>query len=277
MKMDEKYLKELLRGRRDQPVRRSWRCPDEMQLAAYVDRKLEDAARESVEAHVADCDFCLNQVSFLVQAADWTDPAGVPTQVLLRARNLVPRKSGSITTWGWRWAAASAAAACLVLLFAFIALRFRTQPAVNAPSGQLIAQQHQPDIAPVPQTTPAIPRPVPTHSAEKPTLEPVAPTIRRGGQDLLPTVIFPRNGAALRRSELDFRWQPLADTVFYDIRVVTAEGDLILESKTEDTHLRIDDDVPLQPGAKYFVSVRAHLRQGQTVKSAIVSFRISEQ
>jgi hypothetical protein len=101
--------------------------------------------------------------------------------------------------------------------------------------------------------------------------------IRREGQAQLPVVVFPRNGATLRRSELDLRWQPLADTVFYDIRVVTAEGDLVMESKTEDTHLRIADNIPLQPGAKYFVSVRAHLRQGQTVKSGIVSFRISER
>jgi hypothetical protein len=163
-------------------------------------------------------------------------------------------------------------------LFAFIALRFWTQQAVNAPSGPLVAQQHQPDIVPVPPTKPATPRSVPAPSAEKPkSAEPVAPEIRREGQAQLPTVVFPRNGATLRRSQLDFRWQPLADTAFYDLRVVTAEGVLVLASKTEDTHLRIADNIPLQPGAKYFVSVRAHLRQGQTVKSGIVSFRISER
>lgn len=276
-KMDEKDLNELLRGQRDQRFRRGWRCPDEKQLAAYVDRQLGGVARESVETHVADCDFCLSQVSLLVQAADWADSAEVPTPVLARARNLVPRKSGSMTTWGWRWAAASAAAACLVLLFAFIALRFWTQQAGDAPSGPLVAQQHQPDIVPVPQTTPAIPRPAPTSSNEKlRSAEPAPPVIRREGQDLLPTVVFPRNGATLRRSELDFRWQPIADTVFYELRVVTAEGNLVLETKTEDTHLRIADDIQLAPGGKYFVSVRAHLSQGKTVKSSIVSFRISE-
>lgn len=271
--MDEKDLKELLRGRRNRAFRRGWRCPDDMQLAAYVDCQLGGADRESVEAHVADCDFCLSQVSFLAQAADWTASAEIPTPGLGRARNLVPRRAGSTMNWGWRWAAASAAAACVVLLVVFVALRLRTQQVVNPPSGPLVAQQRQPDM--VSQTTPVIPRPVPTHSAEK--RGPVAPVIRRGAQDLSPTVVFPRNGATLRRSELDFRWESLADAVFYDIRVVTAEGDLVLESKTEDAHLRMADDIPLQPGAKYFVSVRAHLREGKTVKSSIVSFRISER
>jgi hypothetical protein len=89
-------------------------------------------------------------------------------------------------------------------------------------------------------------------------------------------VILPRDGATLRRSELKFRWQPLADAEFYEIRVVTAEGDLVFEGKTEDTNLGIGNDVQLEAGAKYFVSVRAYLRQGKTAKSNIVSFRISE-
>jgi hypothetical protein len=275
--MDERDLKELLPGQKSQPVRRGWRCPDEMQLAAYIDHQLQGPNRDFVEKHVADCEFCLSQVSFLARAADWTDSAEVPKPILRRARDLVPQKPRGKTNWGWRWAVASTVATCIVLFVAFVALRFRTPQVVNAPNGPLVAQQHQPDMVTAPQTTPAIPRPGPTHSNEKlRSAEPVTPVIRREGQDLSPAVVFPRNGATLRRSELDFRWQPLADTVFYDIRVVTAEGDLILESKTEDTHLRIADNIPLQPGAKYFVSVRAHLRQGQTVKSGIVSFRISQ-
>ena len=44
----------------------------------------------------------------------------------------------------------------------------------------------------------------------------------------------------------------LLSTVFYDVTVVTAAGDLIRETKTEDTHLRIADDIQLVPGGKYF-------------------------
>lgn len=274
--MDEENLKELFQGRRSNAVRRGWRCPDEIQLAAYVDSRLQVSGRELVEKHVADCDFCLQQISFLVQAADHEVSAEVPAPALRRARDLAPRKSGSSGNWGWRWPAASAAAACLVLLVAFIALRFRTQPGVNTPSEPLVAQQHQPDIA-IPTTAPVISNPGSSPAVQKTkSAEPALPEVRREAPAQLPQVVFPRSGATLRR-EVDFRWAPFPDAVFYDIRVVTAAGDLVLESKTEDTHLRIADDVRLQPGAKYFVLVRAHLRQGNTVKSGIVSFRISER
>lgn len=95
--MDEKDLKELLQSRRGQPARRGWCCPDEIQLAAYVDSKLQGSSRELVEKHISDYDFCLNQISFLAQAADQKDPADVPAPVLRRARDLVPRKSGRMT------------------------------------------------------------------------------------------------------------------------------------------------------------------------------------
>jgi hypothetical protein len=276
--MDEKDLKDLLQSRRRKSFRRSWRCPDEIQIAAYADHQLEATARELVSTHLANCDFCLSQISFLLQARDWANPDQVPPDVLRRARDLVSRKSGRATTWGWRWVAASATAACLVLLLAFITLRFLGQPTVNAPSEPLVAQQHQPNIVPLAPNSPATPRAAAQPSATKTrSVEPAGPAIRGGDRDLLPTVVFPADGATLPRSELDFRWEPVADTVFYDVRVVTAAGELIHEAKTEDTHLRLADDIQLAPGGKYFVSIRAHVREGKTVKSNIVSFRISER
>jgi len=276
--MDEKDLRNLLRSRRSRSFRRGWRCPDETQIAAYVDHQIEGTARESISTHLGNCDACLSQVSFLLQARDWANPDEVPADVLRRARNLVPRTSGRATNWGWRWVAVSATAACLVLVLAFITLRFLRQRTVNAPSEPLLAQQHQPDLVPLAQTSPATPRVAPQPSGTKPRpVEPAAPALRGGGQNLSLTVLFPRDGATVGRSELDFRWQPVADIVFYNVTVVTAAGDLIQETKTEDTHLRIADNVQLVPGGKYFVSIRAHVREGKTVKSNIVSFRISER
>jgi hypothetical protein len=275
--MEEKDLKELLQGQSSQPLRRGWRCPDEVQLASYVDHRLESSAHESIAKHLATCDFCLGQVTFLLRVQDWPDPDEVPVDVLRRARNLVPRQSGRTTTWGWRWVAASATVAGVVLLVVFVAFRSPTKPPVNPRSEPLIAQ-HQPDILPLGQTSPSVARPAQGPSVTKPrSFEPATPVIRGGNQDLLPRIVFPRNGATLRRGELDFRWQPVADTSFYDLRLVTADGELVKEAKTEDTHLQIADDVQLVPGGKYFVSIRAHVRGGKTVKSSIVSFRISER
>jgi hypothetical protein len=237
--MDEKDLRNLLRSRRSRSFRRGWRCPDETQIAAYVDHQIEGTARESISTHLGNCDACLSQVSFLLQARDWANPDEVPADVLRRARNLVPRTSGR-ANWGWRWVAASATAACLLLVLAFITLRFLRQRTVNAPSESLLAQQHQPDLVPQAQTSPATLRVAPQPSSTKPrSVEPAAPAIRGGGQNLSLTVLFPRDGATVGRSELDFRWQPVADIVFYNVTVVTAAGDLIQETKTEDTHLRI--------------------------------------
>jgi hypothetical protein len=273
--MDEKDIREFFQNRSDPAVRRGWRCPDELQLTAYVERQLTGPVHDSIEGHLADCEFCRDQVAFLAQAADWTMSEEIPGIALRKARDLVTPKSGHLRVWGWRWAVAGAAAVSFVLLVTFIALRFQRQK-VNAPSEPLLAQQHQPELAPILETRPAIARPSPKRSIEQPrSAQPVAPETRRENQPRLPIVVFPGDGATVGKSEIDIRWKPFADADFYDVRVVTTEGNLVFEGSTGDTHLRISDDSQLHRGAKYLVSVRAHLRQGTSVKSKYISFHIS--
>ncbi|MFS8085624.1 MAG: anti-sigma factor family protein [Acidobacteriota bacterium] len=278
--MDEQDLKGLLQDRRNLKLQRGWRCPDEMQLAAYVDEKLNGPARESVEAHVADCDYCLSQVSFIAQSTGWTDSIEVPAPLLARARNLVPQKETSAGKWRWQWVAATAASACVILLIALIAFYPKRQDTLTTSGDPLIAQRHEPEMVAPPQVTTANsqPRPAPTYSTQKPKLpEPSTPPVRGGPGESAPRVIFPRNGATLRRDQLLFRWEPFAEAEFYEIRVVTAAGDPVFASNTEDTNLRVGSDLQLQAGAKYFGSVRAHLHEGKTTKSSLVSFIISRQ
>ncbi len=273
--MDEKEIREFFQSRRDTAVRRGWRCPDELQLTAYIGRQLIGRAYDSIEGHLADCEFCRGQVAFLTQAADWTVPEEIPVMALRQARDLIPPKSENPIVWGWRWAAAGAAAVAFVLLITFIAVRVQRQK-VDAPSEPLIAQQHQPQLAPSLQSSPTASRPTPLRSIEKPKSAETAPETRRENLSQGPIVVFPRAGTTVRESGLDIRWQPFPDAVFYVVRVVTTEGTLIFESSTGDTHLRISDDNQLQRGAKYLVSVHAHLRQGTTAKSKLVGFRVSE-
>lgn len=279
--MEDTEIKKLLQVQRGQAGRRGWRCPDENQLAAYVAQRLSNSARNSIEAHVADCDFCLSQVAFLTQSADWANSVEVPAHLLSGARNLVARKPSRGINWGWRWAATTAAVACFALLFVLVALQLRQQRSVSTTSGPLVAQQTSPELVASPQITVASPpsRPQPSQAVQTPKAKSTqTPVVRsKTAEDLLPKLISPRDGAVLRREDLEFRWEPVSDAIFYEVRVMSVEGDLVFEGQTENTVLKPGSTAPLVPGTKYFVVVRAHLHQGKAAKSNVVSFRLAEQ
>jgi len=287
--MEESNLKDLLGSNGRTPQRRGWRCPDTAQLAAYVDCRLEGAGRSHMEAHLSDCDFCLAQVSFLARSADWPEPAAVPPQLLIKAKNLVSEKPGTTIVWGWRWAAATALAACLLLAIGLVVVRQLLKPEASRNSDSPLIAQKQPEdrTAPVPQTSPApsaqssaSPRnsaPPARNTSPKGRVQPPAAPVRGAEVNgLSPKLLFPQSGAVLRRSELEFRWQPISDAIFYEVFVVTAAGDLVVEKRSEDARLTLSADVPLVSGSKYFVWVRAHFREGKTAKSEVVSFRVRD-
>lgn len=279
--MEDTEIKKLLQVQSGQAGRRGWRCPDENQLAAYVAQRLSSSARNSIEAHVADCDFCLSQVAFLTQSADWANSEEVPAHLLSGARKLVTRKPSKVINLGWRWAATTAAVACFAVLFVLVVLQLRKQQSVSTTSGPLVAQQTSPELVASPQITVAPPalrlepsQPVQTPKA-KSTQTPVVRS--KTAEGLLPKLISPRDGAVVRREDLEFRWKPVSEAIFYEVRVMSAEGDLVFEGQTEDTRLKLGSTAPLVPGTKYFVVARAHLRQGKAAKSSVVSFRLAEQ
>jgi hypothetical protein len=279
-KTEEAEIVKLLQNQKRES-QRGWRCPDEMQLAAFVDQRLSGSARQALEAHITDCDFCLTQVSFLTESAGWPAATDVPAHLLSKARNLVPQKPGRAVSWGWHWAAAAAAAAFLLFVVA-VALHWGKQQTVPVETGPLVAQQHAPEVASSPPVTVAPPglRPAETKQPGQKARStfPSAPALRsKASEESQPGMIFPREGALLRPGDLEFRWRPVSETIFYEVRVTSAGGNLVFEDQTEDTKLKPGSNASLVPGEKYFVVIRAHLRQGKTAKSSVVSFRLSEQ
>ena len=279
--MEDPEIKKLLQVQSGQAGRRGWRCPDEIQLAAYVAQRLSSSARNSIEAHVADCDFCLSQVAFLTQSADWANSVEVPAPLLSGARKLVARRPSRVINRGWRWAATTAAVACSALVVVVIVLQLRRQESVSTTSGPLVAQQNRPEPVTSPQIAVAPPAPqlAPSQTVQTPkTKSPQTPVVRsKTAADPLPKLISPQDGAVVRREDLEFRWEPVSDAIFYDVRIMSAEGNLVFVEQTEDTRLKPDSTAPLVPGTKYFVVARAHLRQGKAAKSSVVSFRLAEQ
>lgn len=207
----------------------TWRCPDEGRLAAYVDGGLTAERRASLERHLAECGYCLGQVSALAQLGDAALPEVDPA-LIRRAQRIPQGKIHSQRKPGWRWAAGSVAVACTAVL---VALWVR-----------------------------------PPHPAEKESVRTVSE--HNAGLELLQ----PREGLALQRSNLDFRWSPVSRALFYEIRVLTADGDLLWEARTDGPEARPPATVSFPAGQNYFVSVTAWLPEGKAVKSTAVGFRI---
>ncbi len=246
--MEESEVKKLLQARPSRARRRGWRCPDEIQLAAYVGQKFSSSTRNSIEAHIGDCDFCLSQVAFLTQSADWPNSEEVPANLLSGARKLVTRKPSKGINWGWRWVAVSGAVACLALLVVVIALQRRTLDSGSRPSETLLAQQTS--LEPITSPRIAVPSPTlspePTQPAQTPKAKSTEKPVVRGmtAGDFVPKLTSPRDGAVVRREDLEVRWQPVSEAIFYEVRVMSAEGDLVFEGQTEDTKLKLSSTVP---------------------------------
>ena len=278
--MEDPEIKKLLQFQGGDTAGRGWRCPDETKLAAYVAQGLSGSARKSVEAHLADCDFCLSQVAFLTHSADWVNADAVPAHMLSGARRLVTREPRKVINLGWRWAVSAAAVACFALFFVLVALQLRKQPSVSSNAGPLIAQVSPEPVA-SPQLTVAYPA-LPSESARpvpSPKTRLTETPIVRGKtvDDLLPKLISPHDGAVVRREDLEFHWEPVSEAVFYEVRIMSAEGNLVFAGQTENTILKPGSTAPLVPGQKYYATIRAHLRQGKAAKSTLVSFELAEQ
>jgi len=230
---------------------RTWRCPDETRLAAYVDRKLDPDSHHRLESHLAKCDYCLGQVGFLLRVED-LPAVEAPPALIARARDLARRPSRARQPI-FQWGAAAAAFACLVV------------------AANLWVRQPQTALPPVVATTPKVATPEPT---PMPALVLPKRTVRGGPPPATPDQVFPRPDSAVARQDLEFRWKEIPSALFYEVRVVTADGDVVWEGKSAGTTLRAPSSVALVAGQKYFVWIGAHLPEGKTIQSRASAFTI---
>jgi hypothetical protein len=92
-----------------------------------------------------------------------------------------------------------------------------------------------------------------------------------------PQVLAPANGAAIDLGSLVFQWSEVPDSLYYDVRVVTDEGDLIWQERVEDTELALPEHLQLKTGSEYFVRVDAYLAAAKSISSRHVPFTVTEQ
>jgi len=234
---------ELESALKDAPetARRGWRCPANEVVSAYTDGALDANGRAVFENHLAGCGFCLGQVAALAKLSA-EPPPEVSNSLLTRAMEIVPGMPARRSP-RWQWGLAAAATAGIVIMIA---------PLMR--NGHVMRDSHAP-APPVPE--PRDIRRAPSYASARPEIE------------------FPREDAAVNAADLEVRWTPLEGTLFYEVTVVTPEGDIVWQAQADAPHLRLPPAAPLMAGHMYYVSVRAYLAQDKTVQSTPVRFDLS--
>ncbi len=232
-----------LHQRREKP---GWRCPSEMELAAYTDNRLGKAERQRLQSHLADCAYCLDQVASLARLGDAEILEQVPADLVVRARELPARNKGLFVRWhAWAWTTGAATAGFLLAVALWV-----NQP---APRGQSLEP-------------PAVNVPAPL---VRPPSEHVRSTATEGAS---PELIFPQEGARISPGELEFRWAAVSRSLFYEVRILDEDGGLLWEGRTEAASLKPPATLMLKEGRQYYISVRANLPEGQTIRSRTQGF-----
>lgn len=225
-------------------------CPDEHQLAAYVDQQLVGAERGRVESHLVKCDSCLQRVGFLIKHSQ-VSTASVPVSLIRRAQGLRTAADAK-ALFVWKWA--SVAAGIAVIAIGMLVWR-EARP--NTEEHSMILATVQAPPAPV----------IPDHatSAAETAVRSASPAGSR------PVVLSPQPGAMVHGSDFTIRWEPVPNSAAYEVRIVTADGDLVWRKRVQGNSVSLPKKT-LRPGLKYFVWVRAWLADGKSQQSQAIGF-----
>ncbi len=249
--MNTDELKSLLKQSQE-TVERQLDCPDDHTLASYIDGGLSERDHGRFEHHVADCAYCTERVGALGRAREAESTAQVPE--LLRARsgklaNAPGTKNAPINPAIWRKAPRWAAAAVVVLAIGVLSQFY--SPSLNrqevSPSNETPGQ--------------------PARIRETRNMDPGATG---------PSFLSPLEGMTIIPDGGVFNWTPVHDSLYYQLRIVSDEGDLVWQERVDGTQWALPAGLSLSPGAEYFVRVDAYLAEAKALNSDYVLFRVGD-
>src|SRR5439155_16066932 len=142
-------------------------CPDRETFAAYLDRRLDPSDRDGLEAHLAACPSCRNEIvalSSLLGRIGTSDPVASPA-FLSRLRMLVRRPAK-------RRAAAVVAGLAAAALLAIGLIVWQSKGSELAPPPPVQAYRPAGPIAPSPAPSPEQPKRTPPPPTADPIPEP---------------------------------------------------------------------------------------------------------
>ncbi len=225
-------------------------CPGEHELAAYVDQQLIGAERERVESHLVKCDSCLRQVGFLIRQFQ-ISTVSVPSSLMQRARELRTAADAEVL-FGWKWVSVAAG---LALVAIGLLVWHDVRP--NTEEHPMIVATAQRPLAPAIRDNATSAANTAVRSASPPESQPI--------------VLFPQPGAIVDASDFTIRWQRVPNSAAYEVRIVTADGDVVWRKRVHENSVNPPKQ-SLRPGSRYFVWVRVWLANGKSQQSQAIGF-----
>jgi hypothetical protein len=230
------------------PLTRRWTCPDDQTIAAYVDNALSQNRKARVEFHVSKCERCRLIIADVVKLQRELELPVPPFE--FARKPVLPAVSG-----GFRWIWAPAAAMALIVLITI------TISLLRKPQELLVLSAPTPSVPMIAKAEPLPSRNAPAREIlRKPQLP-----------EVLPVILSPLQDSTVEREHLEFNWKPVSRSRYYEISVVTSEGDLLWEEQTEKSALHLPSDVVLKRGS-YFVWITVYLFDGRVARSSPVRF-----
>jgi len=246
--MEPEKLSKLLRILPTNAAVRRPGCSDDHLLAAYVDSQLPEEPGEQITFHLSDCDYCLTKVGMLKRLHGSVPEEPVGEFVLARANRMGKSKKRPTFQYVSRWASAAVVVLAVSLVFKWNLpdqdFPEATDTTSSDPASQVIDQRQTRNLSP----------------------------------DILkPRILAPSNGATVKPGSLVFSWSEVPGSLYYDVRIVTDEGNLIWQGQVEGTEMGLPENLQLKPDTEYFFRVDAYLASAKSIRSHHVLFSIGEQ
>jgi len=206
-------------------------------LAGFLDGGLSAAERAEAEEHLADCEYCLGQAALITRSRGDSAAAGVPPEIIQAAQDAGVTAT-VVARRRPRLPSWAIAAAAVLVVGLFSLQYFSLAPEVDDP--------------PLRQTRLADPDAV------------------------QPRLLSPAEGSVISPLDQVFRWNEVQGSLYYDVRLIDPDGNLLLRERVKETRWLIPDSVRLTPGLEYFVRIDAYLSDAKFLSSEHVVFTIGE-
>jgi len=253
--MFRETLSRIIRTGNASRTTRGWLCPDEITLAAFIDTQMGQQARERIFDHLQDCRYCCDQVAAAMRFQSGPIPSDIPPGLLARARSLSERKESHCGAPVLRWGALAAAAASIALV---VSVTYRRPESLTT----------APVVQPGPTSVSLAPPAPPPVAAESPSIR------SRQNASAASDLLYPRESGVVSSTGIEFRWKRVPGALSYDVRVVTEDGDVVWEGRTEVSRINLPSSVHLTAGESFYVRVGANLPEGKTVIAKVVGFKV---